>query len=100
MRKRKKEEPENRTFREKVAQSLDMAKDIILDVPKIELLGNREAVVENYKGIVEYTPEKIVLEANPREIRICGRNLEIRSVAQELLLIVGMIDSIGFVKER
>lgn len=100
MRKRKKEEPENRTFREKVAQSLDMAKDIILDVPRIELLGNREAVVENYKGIVEYTPEKIVLEANPREIRICGRNLEIRSVAQELLLIVGMIDSIGFVKER
>lgn len=99
MRKRRKEESEKLTLRQKIANSFDASKEVILDVPKIELLGNSEAVIENYKGIVEYTPEKIVLEANPCQIGICGEKLEIKCVTQEMLFVSGVIDSIGFLKE-
>lgn len=98
MRKRQKEE--KKTFREKVADTFDASKEVILDIPKIELLGNCEAVIENHKGIVEYTPDRIVLEANPRRIRISGRNMEIKSVTQEMLFVAGTIDSVGFLKEE
>ena len=99
MRKRRNEEPEKQSFRQKVAESFDASKEIILDVLKVELLGSSEAVVENYKGIVEYTPKRIVLEANPRQFRICGNNLEIKCVTREMLFVSGVIDTIGFLKE-
>lgn len=97
---RNRQKKERKTFREKVADSFEVSKDVILDVPKIELLGNYEAVIENHKGIVEYTPDRIVLEANPRRIRISGRNMEIKSVTQEMLFVAGTIDGIGFLKEE
>ncbi len=99
MKRKEKEKFPQKTFREKVAERLDVAKEVVLDVPKIVLLGNREAVIENYKGITEYTTERIVLEANPSPLRILGEHLEIKSVTGEMLFVEGKIHDIGFAKE-
>jgi len=87
------------SLREKFADGFETSKEIVLDIPKIVMLGNREMVVENYKGIIEYTPGKITLDANPKGIKVLGNNLEIKSVSQEMLLISGEIENTGFVKE-
>lgn len=99
MRKKRAEKGEKQSLREKIADSFEASKEIVLDVPKIVMIGNREAVIENYKGISEYTPQRIVLEANPRSVRITGEELEIKSVTQEMIFVAGVIDSMGFVKE-
>ncbi len=99
MRKKRMTKGEKQTLREKIADGFEASKEVVLDIPKIVMIGNREAVIENYKGISEYTPQRIVLEANPRSIRILGENLEIRSVTQEMMFVVGVIDNMGFVKE-
>ena len=99
MRKKRKSESEKKTFKEKIAEGFEASKDVLLDLPRVEMLGEYEVVIENYKSIVEYTSEKIVLDANPRQIRINGRNLEINSVAREVLFISGNIDSVVFLKE-
>ncbi len=98
MKQKDNEKREKRSFREKLAGRLEVAKEIVLDVPKIVLLGNSEVVIENYKGITEYTAEQIILEANPAPLRIVGERLEIKSVTDEMLFVEGKIRSLGFAK--
>ncbi len=92
----KKEKP---TLRERMADGLDASKEVILDVPKIVFIGNREVVVENYKAISEYTDQKIIVESNPSGLTVCGEDLEIRSITREMLFITGKIQKMEFGKE-
>ena len=38
--------------REVIAEKLDIPKDIILNMPKITIIGQEEITIENHKGIV------------------------------------------------
>lgn len=98
--KKKKEQQSTRpTIREKVANSLDVSKEVILDFARLEFLGNREVTVENYKSIVEYTQNLIIVETNPHRLKIQGTGLEIKSIAREMLYITGRISSVEFRQE-
>ncbi len=100
MRKReKREKVQKNTLREKMAESLDASKEVILDAAKLTFVGDRELVVENYKSIAEYSEDKIVIEANPSQIKILGEGLTIKGMARELLYIKGRIQTLEFKKE-
>ena len=86
-------------MRQRVADGIDVSKEVILDVPKLVFIGNGEVAVENYKGIVEYTDTKIVLEANPCGVRFTGRNLELKSITKEMLFVMGKIEKMEFEKK-
>ena len=45
-----------------IAESLKLPKDLTRGDSIISLTGNEEAWIENYKGIIEYTPERIFLQ--------------------------------------
>ena len=87
------------TIRERVADSLEVSKEVILDFARLEFIGNREVTVENYKSIVEYTEKQIIVETNPHRIRLCGSGLEIKSIAREILYITGKISAVEFRRE-
>lgn len=97
--KQKKQKIPKETLREKMANSLDASKEVILDAAKLTFVGNRELMVENYMSIAEYTENKIILIANRQQIEISGAGLEIRSMARELLYISGQISALNFKKE-
>ena len=99
MKKKKTEEEQTLTLRERAANVLESSKEIVLDVPKIVLLGNREAVIENYKAISDYSDERIAVESNPMGMRLVGKDLEIRSITREMLFVAGKIEKIEFGKE-
>ena len=99
MKKNKKQQKEpTATLRERMADSLVASKEVILDAAKLTVVGDREMTVENCKGVVEYTADLIVLEANPSRIEIRGERLEIKSMTKELLYIGGRISAIAFKK--
>ena len=95
----KKSTPPAKPIREKLADTLDMSKEIILDTSKITLIGKREITVENYRGIIEYTPQKIILISNPSHIEICGCNLDIKTMTKDFLYITGSIEHIAFISD-
>ncbi len=100
MRKREKQQKvQKNTLREKMAESLDASKEVILDSAKLTFVGNRELVVENYKSISEYNDNKIIIEANPLPINVSGEGLTIKGLARELLYITGKIKALEFKKE-
>ncbi len=88
--------PPRKTAREKIADSLDLSKEILLNTSKIEVIGNREITIENYQGICEYSPNCICLLSSPTNIKICGENLEIKTMTKDFLYAMGTITSVSF----
>ena len=93
------ETPPRRGIREMLADTLDMSKEIILDLPKILMIGNRELTIENYKAVIEYTGTLIRVGTNSHTLKISGKNLEIKNITQEMLYITGSVFTFEFVKQ-
>ncbi len=96
MAKKKKTAEEKPKLKDKVAESLGASKEVILDLPRLTMLGNRELTVENYKSISEYSESLISLDSNPFKLKIHGAELEIKSIAAELIYICGKISAVEF----
>lgn len=47
--------------KEKWIDSLQLPKDVCMGALRVTLTGNSEAWIENYRGILEYTGERILL---------------------------------------
>ena len=78
-------------------ESLKLPKDTMLGASIVTLTGNREAFIENYKGILEYTKELIVLQGENSKICFEGRQLAIEYYTNEDMKISGSIDAVRYI---
>lgn len=85
-----------RSVGEKVADALELPKDILLNMPKMAIFGNKEITVENYKGILEYTENKVRLNTASYVLVINGENLSIKNIATEIITVYGKFSNIEF----
>ena len=53
----------NRQWKKQVVTALELAPDLDGGETKISLTGSGEAVIENYKGILQYTDSEILLQS-------------------------------------
>ena len=67
----------NRQWKKQVVTALELAPDLDGGETKISLTGSGEAVIENYKGILQYTDSEILLQSLRGKVLLRGRNLEI-----------------------
>lgn len=88
---------ENDGIKRNLAEILELPKDIILDLPKIIMIGNLQIYIENHKGILEYTGEKIRVNTKNGVLRIMGKNLMLKNIVTEEIIIVGEINQVEFI---
>lgn len=81
---------------EKLTAFLDLPKEIVYDLPKITLIGNLQALVENHRGIIEYGTEKIRISVNAGELEVTGKNLSIRNITRDEIYLDGDIALIKY----
>lgn len=65
--------------------------------PKIEMLGNREIIIDGCKGIVEYGENLIKLNTGEYVLSVLGDELIIKSFDGSVAVISGKIAEITFV---
>ncbi|SCG83615.1 putative protein yqfC [Proteiniborus sp. DW1] len=75
---------------------LELPKDIMLDLPKVTLVGNLQLYIENHKGIIEYGSLRIRVNTNTGILRILGKNMVIKNIVAEEIIIIGEIESVEF----
>ena len=83
--------------RELIVESLKLPKDTMLGAAIVTVTGNREAFIENYKGIIEYTTESIVLQGKNCKICFEGKRLSIDYYTNEDMKISGSIDTVRYI---
>ncbi len=85
-----------RKNREKQSLKSKLLTEMLVDEPKIEMLSNREIIIDGCKGVVEYTENHIKLSLGIGAICISGDNLVIKSFDSSIAVISGTITDISF----
>lgn len=62
----------------------------------LRLSGNREALIENYKGILLYTSEEVAIACKKVTLRIYGCNLHIQYFSGSDMKVTGTINTISY----
>ncbi len=78
-------------------QAKKIVTDLFADEPKIEMLGNREMIIDGCKGVVEYEETIIKLSLGDLVLSLSGDNLLINSFDNSVAVISGQICEISFV---
>lgn len=74
-----------------MAESLNLPKDTILGSAIVTITGYEEVYVENYKGILEFCEQCIVLSLRGCQLRIEGTRLQIAYYTATEMRILGKI---------
>lgn len=85
-----------REKRELVVESLKLPKDSLIGASIITVTGENDIFVENYKGILQYSDDLILLQGKNRKIELKGKKLTISYYTNEDMKIRGMIETISF----
>lgn len=89
---------DGKEIKENVSEFLELPKDIVMDLPRITLIGNLQLFVENHKGIIEYSDSRIRINTKSGMIKITGKNFLIKTIVTEEVIIYGDIDHLEFTK--
>lgn len=84
-------------IKKSLAEILELPKDIILDIPKVTMVGNLQIYIENHKGIIEYSDSRIRINTKSGVLRIIGKNLLLKNIIVEEIVIVGEIHQVEFI---
>ncbi|ACL74953.1 sporulation protein YqfC [Ruminiclostridium cellulolyticum H10] len=85
-------------LREKITEMLELPKEIVLNMPKLVMLGNGDVIIENYKGIVEYAEGFIRVNTTAGIIKLTGTDIYIKEITAENIMVYGNILSLEFLK--
>ncbi|MGI6576109.1 MAG: sporulation protein YqfC [bacterium] len=83
-------------LRSELADFFELPKDILLDLPRLTLMGNLRLVVENHRGIIQYAPELLRICLEKGEIAITGTDLNIALISGEEIIVEGKLTGVQF----
>lgn len=62
--------------------------------PIVELAGDRRVLIENHRGVFQYTRETIGVKMRYGSLTVCGCGLTLCQMTRERLVISGRIDGV------
>lgn len=91
------------TFKKKVGrfkaiftELFELPKEIVLGLPRLTLVGNLQLLVENHRGVIAYSDQVIRVGASNGELVIRGKELKIKNLYAEELMVKGIIEGLDY----
>ena len=82
--------------KEQISDKLQLPRDIVMDLPKIIIIGDSEISVENHKGVISFQTEILKVNSKVGAIVIQGSNLEILFIGGNTITVGGKFKSIQY----
>ncbi len=75
---------------------LDLPQDMVYNLPRLTMVGNRHLVIENYLRILAFDQGGVKLIVNGGSLSIRGDNLVLQSIGREEVVVCGYIKGMFF----
>ncbi len=83
---------------ERASERLDLPGNIIAGMSRMELIGTGTLLLEQHKGILSYGTEEIHVGISDGVVKIKGKELLLRAMDAQALLVTGQIMNIEFIR--
>ncbi len=83
-------------FTDRFIDTFGLPAEVILKLPIVMMIGGKSLILENHRGILEYSRERIRLRLAKGELALIGHNLIIQSISNEEIQIKGEITGLSF----
>lgn len=81
-------------FHHRLMTTFNIPPEVMLNLPLMMMVGGRSLILENHRGILEYSRERIRIRLVKGELTLTGRNMLIQSISDEELQIKGEITGV------
>ncbi|OOE13658.1 sporulation protein YqfC [Fictibacillus arsenicus] len=77
-------------------QNLELPADVVMDLPRITMIGQLHIYIENHRGVKAFSNEQLKLKLKHGTLVISGREFVIKTILPEEILLEGTISSVDF----
>ncbi|CCC58152.1 sporulation protein YqfC [Caloramator australicus] len=85
-------------IKQRFSDALDIPEEIVLDVPVIKIVSNNKIIIENHKGIIEYSKTTVRINSRIGIVALKGEDFVIKYITQDEIILEGEIEVIEFIK--
>lgn len=83
---------------ERIAERFSLPKDVMMDLTKISVCGDKEVYIENHKGLAQYTNTVIRVKSKDGIITIVGDFMRIAELQPDRLTVYGELERVEYEK--
>lgn len=88
-----------RRFKQWVTDQMDLPSDVLMELPRLTMIGQLHLYIENHRGVLKFSQEELRLLLAQGQLLIRGEQFVIKTILPEELLLEGKIDSVVYLDE-
>ncbi|MFD0048299.1 sporulation protein YqfC [Actinomycetes bacterium NPDC127524] len=82
-----------------MVQTMDLPQDVMMDLPRITIIGQLHIYIENHRGLLTFTDTEVRLMLKKGQLLIKGNAFVIKTILPEEIMLQGTIDKVYFINE-
>lgn len=82
-----------------MSSKMDLPPDVLLELPRITMLGQLHIYIENHKGLLVYSDNELRLLMKKGQLLIKGKDFVLKTMLPEEILLEGVIEHVYFISE-
>lgn len=83
-------------LRQFVAKYLELPEDLLLDLPRLTLVGDLQLLIENHRGIRAFSTQRVILQTTRGALEVLGSKLHIGAIDRDAIVITGQIACVRY----
>ena len=86
-------------FRRLLVKTMDLPQDVMMDLPRITMIGQLHIYIENHRGLLNFTDTEVRLILKNGQLLVKGRSFVIKTILPEEIMLEGKIDQVSYINE-
>ncbi|MEH7885455.1 MAG: sporulation protein YqfC [Mesobacillus sp.] len=82
-----------------MTQKMDLPQDVMMDLPRITMIGQVHIYIENHRGLLAFSDGEVRLLIKNGQLLVKGKAFVIRTILPEEILLEGKIDQVLYVTD-
>jgi sporulation protein YqfC len=85
--------------RQWMTKTMDLPEDVMMDLPRITMIGQIHIYIENHRGLLTFTDNEVRLLLKQGQLLIRGQSFVIKMILPEEILLEGKIVEVTYLEQ-
>ncbi|GGL40310.1 sporulation protein YqfC [Sporolactobacillus putidus] len=86
-------------FKKWFAAVSDIPADVVMDLPRITLIGQFHLSIENHKGVLAFSKNELKLAVQNGQLHITGEEFVLETILEKEIYLEGRVKDVRFVDD-